>query len=317
MQNLIFSFNVVIPIFLVVAVGYFIRKIELVDEKFVNTAIKFNFKVGLSTLIFKNIYTADLEQAFNLKLILFTIIAMLVTVAVLWIIVPLFVKDNRRVSAMIHTIYRSNFILLGVPLAINMFGESNIAPVALLMPVAIPMYNLLAIVILSFFDKDSTQGSKTKIKSTIVSILKNPLIIGSALGILFSVFSLKLPIFVEKAVFDIASLGTPLALITLGAQFNFKSALNNLKYSIIAAFGRLVIVPFVVVVTAYFTGFRGYELGALFVLFSSPAAISCYVMAKEMNSDHELTGEVVLLTTLFSVFTIFIGIYLMRTFSLI
>jgi malate permease and related proteins len=317
MENLLFSFNVVMPVFLVVALGYFVKKIGLINDGFVNTAIKFNFIVGLSALIFKNLYTSDLGDIFNLKLVLFTFLSIVGTVVVLCLVVPVFIKNKQKASAMIHTIFRSNFVLLGIPLATNMFGQSNISPVVLLMPIAIPTYNFFAVVILAIFDEDKSKNGKDKIKSTITSIFTNPLILGSLVGIIFSVFSIKIPNFIEKAVFDVASLGTPLALVTLGAQFDFKSAVKNLKYSLTASIGRLVVVPSVVVIIGYLVGFKGYELGALFILFSSPSAVSCYVMAKEMNSDHELTGEVVLLSTLLSIFTIFIGIFILKSYSLI
>jgi predicted permease len=305
------------PVFLIVAVGYFIKKMHLINDDFVNTAIKFNFRVGLSTLIFKNIYKSNLSEEFNVKLVAFAFFCIVGSVVLLCLIVPIFIKDKKRASAMIHTMYRSNFVLLGLPIAINMFGESNVAPVALLLPIAIPTYNFFAVVILSIFDESHSKNNKEKIVGTITSILKNPLIIGSLLGVIMQLLSLKLPIFVDKAVSDIASLGTPLALITLGAQFNFKNALGNLKYSLIATFGRLVLIPLTVTLLAITVGFRGYELGALFILFSAPSAVSCYVMAKEMNSDYELTGDVVLLTTLFSLFTIFLGVYLLKALQLI
>lgn len=317
MSNLVFSFNVVMPLFLIIGIGYFVKQIGLIDDKFVNTAIKFNFKVGLSTLIFKNIYTANFSKVFNPRLMIFAFLGIVGTVVVLCLIVPIFIKNKKTASAMIHTIYRSNFVLLGLPVGINMFGQSNVGPIALLLPVAIPTYNFFAVLILSIFDESGCKSGSGKIKSTIINIVKNPLILGSLAAIIMQVFALRLPMFIEKAVFDISSLGTPLALITLGAQFDFKKAIGNIKYSSIATFGRLIIVPFIMVSIAFFMGFRKYELGAIYVLFSSPSAISCYVMAKEMNSDYELTGDVVLLTTFFSMFTIFIGIYLLRIFSLI
>lgn len=315
MDNIIFSFNVVAPVFLVIGIGYFIKSIGIVDEQFVNTAIKFNFKVGLSVLLFKNIYTAKLSSVFNPRLIIFALLCITGSVIVLWLIVPLFIKDKRKASAMIHTIYRSNFVLLGMPLAINMFGESNIAPVSLLLPVAIPAYNFFAVLILASFDENGS--GRGRIKSTIISIIKNPLIIGSAAAIILQLLSIKLPLFLENSVSSIASLGTPMALITLGAQFDFKKSIGNLKYSVIAAIGRLIVVPGIVVAMAILLGFRGYELGAIFILFSSPSAVSSYVMAKEMHSDYELTGDVVILTTLLSMITIFGGVCLLKTFSLI
>lgn len=315
MDNLIFSCNVVIPVFIVIGIGYFVKSIGLVDDKFINDAIKFNFRVGLSTLIFKNIYTAKISSVFDPKLLVFVFLCIVGTVVVLWLTVPLFVKDKRKASALIHTIYRSNFLLLGVPLATNMFGESNIGPICLLLPVAIPTYNFFAVLILASFDENNS--GRGRIKSTIVNIIKNPLIIGSAAAILLQLFSIKIPAFLENSISCVASIGTPLALITLGAQFNFKKAIGNLKYSVAATIGRLIIVPGIVITLSIILGFRGYELGGIFILFSSPSAISSYIMAKEMHSDSELTGDVVVLTTLLSMFTIFGGVYLLKTFSLI
>lgn len=315
MSNLIFSFNAVMPIFLVIGLGYFIRRIGLIDDHFVNVAIKFNFRVGLSTLLFENIYTAEISKVFDLKLIIFAFTCIIGSAIILWFIVPIFIKDKKKASAMIHTMYRSNFVFLGIPLAINIFGKSNVAPVALLLPIAIPTYNFLAVVILAAFDENPSKSKAERVKSNIIKILKNPLIIGSVLGILMHLFSIKLPLAIERAVSDVASLGTPLALITIGAQFNFENALENLKYSIIAALGRVVVIPSIIIVIAILIGFRGNELGAIFILFSAPTAVSSYVMAKEMNSDYMLTGNVVILSTLLSMFTIFIGIYLLRTFS--
>lgn len=317
LNNLIFSFNAIVPIFLVMAVGYFSKKIGLIDEKFINTAVKFNFKVGLSTLLFYEIYSAQVGKSFNSQLLLFAFLSIVISVVVLCIIIPIFIKDKKRASAMIHTIYRSNFVLLGIPIGINMLGKSNIEYVALLLPVAIPTYNLLAVVILAAFDENGDINIKEKIKFTIIGIIKNPLIIASVIAILMKACSLKLPMFIDKTVSEVASLGTPLALITLGAQLEFKSVVKNLRYSLIAAVGRLVILPCLLMIISILIGFRGNELASLFILFCAPTAVSSYIMAREMNSDYRLTGDVVILSTFFSMFTIFIGIYILKFFSFI
>jgi len=317
MENLIFSFNVVMPVFLVVGLGYFVKYIGMVDDHFVDTASKFNFRIGLPALLFKNIYSTKLDKAFNPKLLFFTFACIAGTVVILCLIVPIFIKDKKRASAMIQTVYRSNFSFLGIPLAINMLGEANIAPVLLLLPVAIPSYAIFAVLILAAFDENNHENKRGRLKSTMVRIIKNPLIIGSMAGVIAQLLPFTLPQFLTSAISSVASLGTPLALITLGAQLDIKSVVGNLKYSIIATVGRLVVVPGIAVILAVMAGFRNYELGAIFVLFSSPSAITSYVMAKEMNSDYKLTGDIIILTTLFSMFTIFMGIYLLRTFSLL
>jgi predicted permease len=317
LDNLIFSFNVIMPIFLVIALGYFIKEIGLIDDRFINTAVKFNFRVGLATLLFENIYLSKLTSIINIKLMLFVFLCISGSVFLLWIIVPLFIKDKKRASAMIHTIYRGNFVLLGVPMGMYMLGKSHMGPISILLPIAIPTYNFFAVLVLAAFDERGDKSSLgSKIKYTLLEIVENPLIIASFLGIIFQLFSIKLPLFLERTVSDVASLGTPLALITLGAQLEFKSVRENLKYSLIATAGRLVVIPFIVVTLAFLLGFRKYDLGAVFILFSAPSAVSCYIMAKEMNSDYKLTGDVVILTTFFSMFTIFIGIFLLKSLSL-
>lgn len=317
MNALIFSFNVVIPILIIVLLGYVIKHVGLIDDNFVNSAIKFNFNIGLTVLLFKNIYTTNIRQNFDLRLTVFSLLCIIGTVVILCITVPFFIKDKKRASAMIHTMYRSNFLILGIPLALNMFGESNITHVALLMPIIIPTYNFLAVFILLAFDENLEENNGKKIKAVIINVIKNPLILSSIVAISLQLFSLRLPLFIERAIFDISSIATPLALITLGAQFNFKRTIGNIKYSIIASVVRLIINPLIVILLAIILGFRGYNLGAIFILFSSSSAVTCYLMAKEMKSDYELTGDVVLITSLFSIATIFIGLYLLRFTGLI
>ena len=264
MNELIFSFNVVIPILLVVLLGYVVKHFGLINDNFVNTAVKFNFKIGLTALLFKNIYITNIRQDFDLRLTGFSFLCVIVTAVILCFIIPFFIKDKKRASAMIHTIYRSNFLVLGIPLAINMFGESNIAPVALLIPIIIPTYNFLAVFILLAFDENLEGNIIKKIKTVLVNVIKNPLILASIAAIFLQLFYLKLPQFIEKAIFDVASIATPLALITLGAQFNFNRAIGNIKYSIIASVGRLIINPLIVMCLAIIIGFRGNDLGSIF-----------------------------------------------------
>lgn len=305
------------PIFLVMAVGYFSKQIGLIDNKFINTAIKFNFRVGLSTLLFYQIYSADINKFFDEKLLVFAFLSIVISVIILSIIIPIFIKDKKRASAMIHTMYRSNFVLLGLPIGINMLGKENTGYVAFLLPIAIPAYNFLAVLILAVFDDTGSINIKEKIKTTLFEIIKNPLIIASAAAIIMKVSMFQLPLFVNRAVQDVAAMGTPLAIIILGAQLEFKDVVKNLKYSLVSTFTRLIVIPAIMIAIAILIGFRGNELASLFILFSAPTAVSSYIMAKEMNSDYSLTGDVVILSTFFSMFTIFMGIYILKAFSFI
>ncbi len=317
MDSLLFSLNSVGPVFLVIGLGFFIKSVGMVDEQFVDTVNKLNFKVGIPTLLFSNIYAANIRETFNPKLLTFVLCSLTGVVLALWVAVPLFVKDKGKASAVIHTVFRNNTILLGIPLAANMFGERGVALISFVMPVTIPIYNFLGVVLLISFGEAGDENYGQKIKSTVAQIVRNNLILASIAAVLIQLLSFRLPYFVESAVTSVASMSTPLALITLGAQLDMRKVSSNLKYSLAATFLKLVAVPAVVLSVAVAAGFQGVELGVIFILFASPTAVTCYIMAREMNSNYELTGDVVLLSTFFSMFTMFIGIYLMKSLSLI
>lgn len=317
MDTFIYSFNVVVPVFLLIVLGFLLKRIKLLNESFVNTAVKFNFRITLPTLIFNNIYSSNFIEIFDLKLMLFVVGAILGVVLLLWPILTPLIPDRRRMSAMMQAIFRSNFLLLGLPLAINMFGPDNISTISFLIPIAIPLFNLLAVIILAAFAPEGEGSPEKSLGNTLKAIATNPLIVAALLSLLFQAFAIRLPKFLESAVSSVASIATPLALIALGGQLNIKSVASNLKYSLSASLARLIAVPFVVVSAAVIMGFRGTELGSIFILFASPPAVSCFIMAKEMNSDYELTADIILIGTTLSLFTIFFGVYLLRSFALI
>jgi predicted permease len=213
------------PVFLVIGLGFFLKSIRILNEPFVNTAVKFNFMVSLPIMLFNNIYTAKLEGQTDPKLFIFTFLAIAGSVMILWLIVPRFVKNRKKASAMIHTMFRSNFLLLGFPLAINMFGQSNISAVSYMIPIVIPTYNFFAVILLAAFD-DNAGGSRMKrIGSTIISILKNPLIIASAAAVLCQLIPLRLPGLIKRyRAWILTSL--PPVMVSSGANI-FRRSLKN------------------------------------------------------------------------------------------
>jgi len=310
-ENLIFSINVVLPIFLLMCIGAFLRKIKLIDWIFLEKANHFAFSALLPVLLFNNIYKSNISDAVNIKLIIFAVGIILFIVGILFIIVPKLENDNRNRGIIIQGLHRSNFVLFGLPLSMNIFGAENLGPVTTLTAIIIPLYNFLAVIILDWFSKD-----KSDYKKTIISILKNPLIIGSVIGILFSVFNIKLPNFLEKTVSDVAAMATPLALMVLGGDIEIKNIGKNFKYISIIAIGKLLVIPAFVIAAALAFGFRGVELGALFSMVAPSVSVSSYTMALQYDCNAELAGQLVFITTLFSPLTIFIFIFALKTVGL-
>lgn len=312
MDNLVFSFNVVIPIVLTMCLGAFLRFIKIFDGDFLKKANKFVFKVLLPNLLFYNIYKSNISEAVNVKFIVYALMLALAVIGIGLIIVLKYEKSNWNRGILLQGLYRSNFVLFGVPLSKNLFGEANLAPVTTLVAVIIPIYNFLAVIILDGFSND-----KSDYKKTLISIIKNPLIIGSLLGILFSYLGIKLPVFAEEVVGDLAGMASPLAIMVLGGEIEIRNISQNLRHITFVSIGRLVVIPSITLAISILLGYRGVELGALFSMFASSCGVTGYTMAQQYDCNSELSGQLVFVTTLICPFTIFMFIYLLKTFSFI
>lgn len=311
MENLIFSINVVLPIFLLMCLGVFFRKIKIFNEEFLETGNNFAFKVLLPTLVFNNIYQSQISEEVNIKLIIFAICIVLGTIGIMFLIVPKFEKDNKNRAIIIQGLYRSNFVLFGVPLSSNIFGNSNLAVVTTLVAIIIPIYNFMAVIILDWYSND-----KSDYKKIMVCVLKNPLIIGSIIGIITSVLNIKLPLFMEKTIAEVAKTATPFALMVLGGDIKIANIKNNLKCIAVVSIGKLLVLPALVIASAVSFGYKGVELGALFSMVAPSVAVSSYTMAQQYDCNYELAGQLVFVTTLLSPLTIFLFIFFLKTVGL-
>ncbi len=318
MDSLLYSLNVVTPIFLLVIVGYALRHMNIMSGNFAEEGAKMTFKLALPLSTFRSICNSDITQTFHAKLVITTLSGIIGMFLILCLIVPRIIKSRPQAATVVQAIFRSNFLILGVPMARNMFGEEGLGPTTLLLAFAIPAFNVLAIIAFTVITNNDSNGVLwIRIRNTVIEVLKNPLFCGAVLGIIFSLFQIRLPSVLDKAVSDIASMATPLALLTMGAQFNIQKFKSDIKISLSASFCRLVFFPCLIIGTGILLGFRGPELGALFVLFSAPTAVSSYVMSKNMGGDGDLASQIILVTTFFSMITITLGIYLLKMFALI
>ncbi|WP_326975036.1 AEC family transporter [Caproicibacter sp. BJN0012] len=316
MSSLVFSFNTVAPVFLLVAIGWLARKVGLVGEHFVDEASKLNFRTGLPALLFLSIYQTEGPSLFNWKFIGFMTGGCMASALVLCLFVPKFIRDRKKASAFIHCVFKPNMIVLGFPLALMAFGKEHSAAISMLMPVLVPANNIAAVLILCALDPEKRDRTDSLWRS-VAGIVRNPIILAAAAAILLQQFQVPLPSFLLKLLSSLSDMATPFALITLGAQMTMKAALSDRGYVISATVLKVLVTPLVIVPIAYFFGFRGYELAAAFIVSASPSAVNSYMLAREMRSDEVLTGEIILGTTFCSMFVIFIGIYMLKAFAVI
>lgn len=316
MENFIYSINVTVPIFLVMVIGYFLKQIGMLNDDFVKVCNKFNFKVTLPFLLFRDISGVDILAVFDLKYVLFCALATTVCFWGIWGGAKLFIKDKSIVGAFVQASFRSSAAVMGLAFIQNIYGQSAMGPLMIIG--AVPLYNIYSVIVLTF-EGQSENGTKDtgKIKSACINILKNPIIIAIFLGLIVSLSGIQFPTIINKTVGNIAQMATPLALIAMGAGFEGKKALAKLKPTLAAAFIKLVVQAAVFIPIAAWMGFNGEKMIAIVVMLAAPTTPSCYIMAKNMNNDGVLTASTVVVTTLLAAFTLTGWIYVLKCIGLI
>ena len=315
LDDLIFSANVVVPIFLLIILGYFLTRIKLWDEHFLKVANQVCFKCLLPVLLFYNVATANIYEVFNLELIIYSCLCACLLCGVLFFIVPLFIKDKKRRGVMIQGTFRSNFLLFGVPLGLSIGGNEGAVLAAVVAAFYVPVINMLSVISLYVF----SDSEKKNLKSALLGIIKNPLIIGGVTGLIFSLIrnsiGFELPTMIDTTLSNIKSAATPLAFLILGGDLKFGNLFKNIKYSAMSVLGKVVLIPSVMLVLSSLLGFDKLEMAILIAIFATPNAVSSYAMARNYEADYELAGEIITLGTILSIFTMFVFITLSKTFG--
>ena len=313
MQNFLLALNVVLPIFFIMTLGFFLKKIKMVDENSLNIMNRLVFRVFMTTLLFLHVYNSgDFSKLSidNLKLLAYAFIIIFVIVFLAWLIYMPKVKEKKKLSVLIQGVYRGNFVLFGLAIVDSIYGKEGLATVSLLTIVVIPTFNVLAVIILEYYS--GREISKLKL---LKQVFKNPLIIATLLGISFIVLKVNIPKPVYKTLSDISKIATPLAFIVLGAELQIGNMLKNIKYLISVNILRLIGNPLITIGVGKLIGFQGIELVALLSMSACPTAVASYTMAKEMKADGDLAGEIVATTSILSIFTIFCWVLTLKNLS--
>ena len=316
MENFIYSINVTFPIFLVMVIGYILKQTGMLNDNFVTVANKFNFKVTLPFMLFKDISGVDIKAVFDIRYVLF---CALVSTACFWLIwgaAKLFVREKSIRGAFVQASFRGSAAVMGLAFIQNIYGESAMGP--LMIVSAVPLYNIFSVLVLIFeADEAAELNKREKIKQALVNIAKNPIIISILLGLVVGLLGIDFPMIVDKTVNSISQMATPLALITIGAGFEGRKALAKMKPTMAAAMIKLVIQPLIFLPVAAAMGFTGEKIIAILIMLSSPTTPSCYIMAKSMHNDEVLTASVVVVTTLLGAVTLTMWIFILKTVGLI
>lgn len=314
MENLIFSLNATIPIFLMMLLGMLFRKLGWMDEVFAAKMNKFVFLVPLPVLLFEQLATVDFSEVWDIKFILFCFVVTAISITISTLISLLW-KDRSIKGEFIQATYRSSAALLGIAFIQNIYGTAGMAPLMIIG--SVPLYNIMAVVVLSVFKPGNNSFDKALVKKTLKGIATNPIIIGIVVGFVWSALKLPMPLILHKTVSSIGATATPMGLMSMGATFEMKKATSKMKPTLVAVFMKLIGFCAIFLPVAAMLGFRNEQLIAILVMLGSATTVSSFVMARSMGHEGTLSSGVIMMTTLLSAFTLTMWLDVLRSFGLV
>lgn len=312
LHNFILCLNTTIPAFLMMVVGMILRKTGFMSADFTRKLNTFVFKITLPILLFYSLASRDFYDAWDGKFVLFCFLATCASIGlVILISYPLCRTKRDAQGEFIQSAYRSSAAILGVMLSQNMYGSAGKVPMMILG--AVPLYNIMAVVVLSFYKPEREPLSRKLFRSTLLNVLKNPLLIGIFLGLVWSLLRIPMPKILGTTLENLGNTASPLGLLALGASFSLGKSLSQIRLTGIATFSKLAGLGILFLPLAVRLGFRGEELLAAIIMCGSPTTVTSFVMAKGFGHEGSLTSGAVILTTLLSSVTLTAWMFLFKS----
>ena len=308
MENLMISANAVLPMCLVMALGYGTRRLGWIRREEISAINKIAFRIFLPCLLYYNVYCSDLSGSFDPLLMAYAVGGVLLTFGLSLGYTLLTEKLPERRGVMIQGMFRSNYVIMGIPVATALLGADQLGTVSILIAVVVPLFNMLSVVVLEVF-----RGQKPKPLHILGQIAKNPLVIGSVLGILTLAAGIRLPHILEQTIQNISAIASPLQLFLLGAFFQFSGLKTYRRELVTVSAAKLIVSPGLFLGLGALLGFRGVAFVSLIGIFASPTAVNSFTMAQQMGGDAELAGDIVVITSAVSILTMFLWIFLFKS----
>lgn len=311
MKSVLLAIHVVLPLLLLMLVGFGARKLKVLNPQFIKELNKLIFLLFLPALMFVNVYQTNIREVFDIRLIVFTITVTTAIFLIAFVFVPRFEKQNARRGAMIQAMVRGNGAYFGIPVTIVLIGDKYAGLMAIVVAFAAILYNLFSIIALETF-----RNEKVNLLRIVKGVATNPMLLATIAGLIFVSCGIRIPDLLFGTLKDISKVTTPLALITLGGSFVFTSAGEYKKQITAGVLIKLILIPAIVLPLAIFLGFTHYELGCIFSLIAAPTAVATFAVAQQLEADDVLAGHLVVFTSLFSMLTLFLWIILLGPFFL-
>ena len=312
MENLLLSFNVVAPLIIYMLVGALLRKTGAMNEGAMRSANNIIYYVTLPLMCYRAVAASDLAAMLETPYRLYLAAGSIIIYALTAWIVPRVCKDDRRRGVLILGVFRSNDAIFGLAVAAALLGENNLGMMSIGISLCVPLYSLFSVIAMERY-----RGERVKVGKVLLRIVTNPIILGCVAGFIVNLLNITLPTVLQKPIDGLASITSPLAFVILGGTISFAAVKKNRAAITAISLLRLLIIPIIIVGTFLLLGFRGEYIVVVLIIFGAPVAMVTYTMALSMQADDELAGTLVAVTSVLSIITMFLFIFLLKQFALI
>jgi hypothetical protein len=301
MENLLFAAGIVLPVFLMVGSGYLLRRKGAITREFCDVAARFNFRLCFPALVFDSLYGADILRLFTGKLAFLSLTAVFASLAVSWLAGTILAKDLPIRGSFIQGAFRGNIVFMAMPMVLQVFGEASRAQTAILMAIIVPTYNIVTVIVLA---THASGGRRMGFFEIAKSILTNPMILGVLAALPFALTGTGIPRPLSVFVRYFSGMTVPLALVDIGANIFGRSRPKHAGRVFAASTIKTIVCPALYGGIFALAGMDGRLVAVMVLLGASPAAMGSFTMARAMGCDADLAGDIVLVSTLMSAFTI-------------
>lgn len=312
MDYVIFSINIVFPIFIIIFMGFVLKRKGLITDDFITSSSSVIYYLALPTKLFYDVAKSDFYSLINIKFIVYIVGITIVSFSLIWFLADKLMKDKSKVSAFIHGAYRGNYVYIGLPITKIILDKEIIPSTILVVAFVLPLYNILAVTLFCYYN-----GQKRDIRSLLLRIIKDPMVLAVAAALPFSLLKIELPFAITKSMDYIGSLATPMALLLIGAGIQWNSFLKNIRYIINASIFKVIIQPLIFVSLAIYLRFSSEEIVTIYVLMAAPTAMNAYIVTKKFGGDDLLAAGIILATVMLSAIILPIGAIILRLLQII
>ena len=300
------TLGVTAPVFVMLFIGVALKRLAWIDASFIHTASSLVFKATMPTLLFLSILRADLDAALQPALLSYYVVATVTTFFLAWAW-ALWRCPRADRGVYVQGAFRGNNGIVGLALATSLYGDYGLSLGGVLAGLVILVYNSLSALILAIYNPEGRASAA----AILLSIVRNPLIIGVTAAVPFAYWQVPLPDWLLTSGQYFAQMTLPLALICIGGTLSLSVLRESSRIALSSSLMKLVWLPALATSGAWLFGFRGAELGILFLYFACPTASASFVMARATNANHQLAATIIVLTTLMAVISINFGLFVL------